>query len=399
MLIEPSAANYALSRLRETDFYRNVHSQLFRIIADIVQRGDVCDIITVGEEIRKNGLGDDLIEYVQLGLVESVPTAANIEHYTNIVLQCSRLREIIAGCTKIITACYNESDDAVEMLTSFAVEIMDRGRQSDLVRVGDVIREHLDIIEARSKAESTRLFSSGFPTMDRLFGKLGEPNLIVLKGRRGRGKTHLAINWAYRCAQQGRACVIYSLEMGMHQIIDRLMARWSNVDSRMFRHIRSDSDWQTAVDAANALYPAPVYVCDDSRSVAQMHAECRRARLAGVDIGLVVVDFAELIVPPRGGRREEEELKANARLLGQLARDVDCTVVLVSQVNREGIERGSEGIGNRADLLLAWAYDDTAGTGVLKAEKNRFGPGFSVTVGIDLKSSNAWEITTETTQQ
>lgn len=141
------------------------------------------------------------------------------------------------------------------------------------------------------------------------------------------------------------------------------------------------------------LHEASIYICDDESSVADMHHQCRRLKLQNVDLGLVIVDFAELIQPPPGMRSEEQELKTNARMLGHMANDLDCTVILLSQVNDQGGERGSRGIGNRADLLLGIIGDDPEY--VIDAEKNRFGPGFAVACGIDKSTSRIWEINRE----
>lgn len=390
MMLDETALHIGLSMLEPSDFYREYNAQLFEALQALADRNELCDAITLTNEMRSRGNLDT--EYI-LNVVESVPTAANVEHYARIVKRMSKLRKIIAMCTEIISAAYNEQDNVEDLFVDRALKLDANDNDDDgPVVVRDIIHEHIELLEARMSKQSTRLFTSGFPTMDYSFGKLGESQLIVLKGRRGRGKTHIAINTAYHAAQAGRAVVYYSLEMSAHQIIDRLMARWGGIDSHLFRSLRTSDDWRLAVSAANALYSAPVYICDVSRSVAQMHAECKRLKLAGVDIGLIVVDFAELITPPPGCQREEQELKTNARLLGDVGRDLDCTVLLLSQINKEGGERGSEGIGNRADLLLSWVCDTECSNGVLRSEKCRFGPSFAIPVHLDYKTSTAVEI-------
>lgn len=396
MMLEQTAMHAGLAKLKSSDFYRPTHSEIFDALSALAVRGEPVDQITLTEELRKRETLMEVggTEYL-FSLVDTLPTAANVEHYARIVYDKSKLRQVIAACTEIIAAAYEEESDVLDRLTAKALAISGEKSGDGPVLVSDVLHDHLQLLQERMNKDSGRLYSSGLPTLDNYFGKLGESQLIVLKGRRGKGKTHCAVHLTRKCALAGRAAVFYSLEMSQHQIIDRLLACFGDVDSRMFRCLRSDAEWSAACIAANELYGPAVYVCDDSKSVAQIHAETKRLQLTGVDVGLVVVDFAELITPPPGMRSEEQELKTSARLLGKVGRDLDCTVLLLSQANKEGGERGSEGIGNRADLLLSWIceYEDH---GILKAEKCRLGPGFEVKCGIDKRSSRLWELTEAT---
>ncbi len=392
MMLESQALHAALPMLKSSDFYRHEHQEVFDALQVMALRGEPCDLLTLSEELRQRDTLTNIggAEYL-MALVDSVPTSANVVHYAKQVRRKSLLRQIIAACSEITAAAYEETDGIEDMFTTRALQLCGDMPSEGPVLVSDVIHAHVDLLQERMNRDSTRLYASGFPTLDNYFGKLGESQFIVLKGRRGKGKTHFAIHLVQQCARAGRSALLYSLEMSMHQVLDRLMGCFGNVDSRTFRCLKSETDWAAAMSAAAALSEAQVYVCDDSRSVAQMHAEAKRLQLSGVDLGLVVVDFAELITPPTGQRSEEQELKTNARLLGKVGRDLDCTVLLISQCNKEGGERGSEGIGNRADLLLHWLCD-TDSRGSLHAEKNRFGPGFTIECGIDKRTSRLWEL-------
>ncbi len=395
MMLEPEALQTALGILKSSDFYRPTHATLFEALSAMALRGDPVDLLTLTEELRQREVLTEIggTEYL-MALVDTVPTAANATYYAHIVRDKSKLRQVIAACTEIAAAAYEEESDACQRFTARALEIAGELSSDGPVLVSDVLFKHLELLAERMDKDSKRLYSSGFPTLDKYFGKLGESQFIVIKGRRGKGKTHCAIHLIRKCALAGRAALFYSLEMSEHQVIDRLMACFGDVDSRLFRCLKTDTDWAAAAAAANELYGPQIYICDDTRSVAQIHAEAKRLQLKGVDLGLIVVDFAELITPPAGMRSEEQELKTNARLLGKVGRDLDCTVLLISQTNKEGGERGSEGIGNRADLLLSWLCDQER-RGVLKAEKCRFGPGFSIECGIDKRTSRMWEIAPE----
>jgi len=375
MMIEERALLRGIEMLSPDDFYRPVHAEIFRVLMSLADRGEPSDIITVQNELRSRNRLDECggTEYL-ITLVESVPTAANLEYYAGIVRWKSMLRKIITVSTEMAAAAYEEQEDVVERFASRALELTSQHECTDLVRVGDLIHDHIRLLEERNKTASTRLFGTGIPSLDKACGKLGESLYWVMKGRRGSGKTHWGIYEVYRCVRYGgRAAAIYSLEMSKHQVLDRLMACFSDLNSRMFRHVRDD-DWNVVVDAANRLYDAPIYICDSRKTVAQMYAACKRLKMQHVDLALVVVDYAELIKPPPGRWSREDELAEISDALGQMSKELDLTVLLLSQVNKRGEERGSEAIGNRADLLTAWLVDqDDDRFGELCIEKNRLG--------------------------
>lgn len=399
MMIEQGALLRGMELLNASDFYRPVHQTVFEALCAMGARSEPVDIITFSEELRKRGKLDDCggAEYLD-SLVNSVPTAARIEYYANDVRWKSTLRRVISIATEVAQAAYKGEDDVVERFAAKALELTSEREAGDLEKVSDMISDHLSLLNERRSATSERLFGSGIPTLDQVFGKLGEAQYWVIKGRRGSGKTHWGIYECYRCAEFGkRAAAIFSFEMSRHQVIDRLMACFGEVNSRMFRHVRDDEEWAAAIDAAKRLYEPSIYICDARKSVAQMHAACKRLKLQGVDLALVVADYAELIKPPPGRWSREDELGEISDSLGQMSKDLDLTVLLLSQVNKKGEERNSEAIGNRADLLTAWLPDgDDDRRGDLYIEKNRMGAGeMTIRCLMDKKCSRIGEVSDE----
>lgn len=395
MMIERSALLRGLELLSPGDFYRPVHSTIFQSLGAMAHRGEPVDLITLQEELKKHRQLTEVggTEYL-MSCTDRVPTAANLEHYAGIVLEKAKRRRVIAACAEVTATAFDEDseEDPTELFTAKALTLSTKGEKDGPRKVEGIIHEHWDRLEARKDRQDSKQFSSGFPTMDKLFGYLGEAYLVVLKGRRKKGKTHCVAHLARQASFKGRATVMYSLEMSEHHVINRLAACFGNVDSRLF-HRLTDEDWPTAAAAMGELAPAPIWVCDKPRTVARMASECRRLKIGGAPLGLVTVDFAELITAPPGQRSEEQELKTNARLLGDLAVELDCTVLLVSQANKEGGERGSEGIGNRCDLMLALSTDDGVSAGTLRGEFSRFGPPFKIPVRIDKATSRMGEVT------
>lgn len=391
MMIEQSALEDVRSILGREDFYRPAHQDIFAALCSLSDRNEPLDILTVSDELRKQGKLDDCggADYL-MSLAESVPTAANVEHYAKMVKHRAALRQMIAAGTEIAGLGYN-TEDKLDALMDRAEELVFklRGHKRDgVLRVGDLMYSYLNRLEERQNKDESRLFSSGIPTMDRLFGKLGESQLITLKARRGTGKTHAAIWLASRAMKAGRAAVFYSLEMFRWQLLDRFVSLVSGIDSRSLRYIQTEEDWRRAAEAAAQLHELPLCIVDESgTSTTAMRAQCRGLTMRGYDIGLVAIDFAELVGTHDGRRSLEQHLAANAQGLRGLANELDCTVLLLSQTNKDGHERNSEAIGNLSDLLLS--LDNN---GVLRAEKNRFGPGFSAQLDIDYSTSRISEI-------
>ncbi len=396
MMIDKAALHKGLELLRRSDFYRPVHEEIFEVLSALANRDEIVDHRTITDELEKRGKLEDIGGLAYIATLADAPiTALHAESYARIVLAKSKLRRIISSASEVMAAAYEEREDAAEFFASKALDCVTEREHEGLQRAGDLIPEHLDLIRDRHSKDSTKLFSSGFPTMDRLFGKLGEAQFIVLKGLRGKGKTHCSMHLTRQAVLKRRGAVLYSLEMSKHQILDRLMACFGNVDSRLFKSLDDDDTegWDRTAAAANELYEPAVYINDETGiTVAEMHSQCRGLQLRGVDIGLVIIDFAELIGPPPGMRSEEQELKANAAMLRRLANHVGCTVVLLSQVNDKGGERGSRAIGNLADLLLVLATDDDRSEMcTLESEKNRFGPGFGFDCVIDKRTGRMGE--------
>lgn len=267
-------------------------------------------------------------------------------------------------------------------------------QQGGLLFVHDMLSKHLEILRERQDSESRNLYTSGFPSIDRFFGRWGEPRLIVLKARRGTGKTHFLVETSMRCVKSGRVAAVFSMEMNRHQFIDRCIAHEGGIDSLKLNGKMSQEQLDKALVGINRLDLLPLAISDKcGLTASDIHAECRALVVKGHNIGYVGIDYAELLGFPPRAQSGEEALRRNAEGLRNIANDLNCTVVLLSQMNKDGGERGCEGIGNAADLLLAMA--DVEGQMMITTEKNRFGPGFSFPVTIDKTTSRMGELEDE----
>jgi replicative DNA helicase len=395
MMLEHSCIAGIRNILDVQDFYRITHQAMFGVIGKLYDAGEPIDIISVNAECRKNKTLQDMESEYVFTLAESVPTAANAESYARRVkTESKRRKQQELGRLLTVAASMPDSDpDGISEILVRELSDIGASQPSGEIDAYKMLDSYWERYEKRSVTNDTKLYTSGFSKMDSMFGKLGEAQFIILKGRRGSGKTHAMINFSVKCAAHKRTAVIFSYEMSKYQLLDRYIANITGTDSQALRVVTTDS--ATAISkAAVQLSEYSIKLFESGgMSVSAIRMACHALINQGCDIGFIGLDFIELVSGSRSHNREQE-LGQVARELKDLATEIDTTIVALSQVNKEGAERGSEGIGNLADLLLHWMQDTDGNKkiGILAAEKNRFGPGFTINCGIDLRVSNIWEI-------
>jgi replicative DNA helicase len=391
MMIDESWKALAIATriLQAGDFYRMAHQEIFDALASLKKRDEPADMITLQEELktRKKLVDCGGTEYL-MSLVDSVPTAANVEHYAHVVKRHSSIRKLALKTDELSHKIGNPDVDPKALMNWIRSEVdqLSLDEKRGLIPMGDLQLSYWDVLELRKKLADQHGWKFGLPTLDTSFGGCHNAQMIVLKGNRGSGKTHFAIHSTMRCVSSGRAAAFFSMEMSTHQLMDRITAYVSGVDSLDLRKMR-DELWEPVAKAMSSIGSLPVFIDDETGlTVTEMRTECEILQTQGIDLGLVVIDFAELIGGPSMGSREQE-LSTIARGLRQMSKALNCTVMLLSQVNSQGGERWSQAIGNVADLILHWKKEDN----LLHVEKNRFGPEPVITCGIDKRTSCIWE--------
>jgi len=394
MLLDAKAIITVSNILDATDWYRPAHALIHRAIHAMQNREEPVDHLTLQAQLSNTGALQAAggLEYL-FTLAESVPTAANAEHYARQVKTAAIRRrqieiahELIAGANDAET----DTETVAAEVTRKLVGVM-TGSRTQMHKVADLANKHYDSLSANVERSRAKQWRTGIPTIDDKFDTIGEARLVVLKARRGSGKTHIGVDWAYHCAYHGRTAVIYSLEMNAMAMCARVTARAGGVDSRTMSRPVTDNDWVSVASASAAVQNLPVLIsAGRGVTTAKMSQQLSALKAEGADIGLVVIDYAELIGSPPGKQSREQELSSIAIDLQQVADTVDGTVLLLSQTNKEGGERYSEAIGNSADLLLHWEAVD--GGYLLTAEKSRFGRSFRVPCRLDCRISAVSEI-------
>ncbi len=341
MMIERSALEKGLEILRAEDFYRPAHQEVFDALSSLAERDEPADLITLQEELRKRGKLDDCggTEYL-MALVDSVPATANVEHYAKIVEHKSILRRLIAAGAQIIALAQDE-DEEIDTITDKAERlIFDVGQR----RLGEyfqpitpLVMQTWEWIERRyhDKGEASGV-PTGFSNLDHMTSGLQPSDFIIIAARPSMGKTALALNIALNAALQGKQTVaIFTIEMSAEQLVQRMVCSEARANAHRLRtgHFQ-DEEWDRIAKASGKLYDTPIFIDDTTDITAlAMRAKCRRLK-AEHGLGLVIVDYLQLMRSHRNIENRTQEISEIARGLKSLARELKVPVVALSQLNR-----------------------------------------------------------------
>lgn len=349
ILIENEALHQVLEILSASDFYREAHRKIFSAMLQLYERNEPVDLITLSEILKKK---DELeavggLEYLNQ-LVSSVPTAANISYYANIVKEKSLLRKIIHRATEIINEGYGNSRDINEFLDRaerLIFEISEDRVRPSFFPLKDILKTSFKTIEKLyEKRQLITGVPTGFTKLDELTSGLQPSDLIIVAGRPSMGKTTFALNITQHAAiEAGITSAIFSLEMAKEQLALRMLCSEAKVDAHRLRGgFLSESDWPKLTRAAGILSEAPIFIDDTPAiSVLEMRAKARRLK-AEHNLGLIVVDYLQLMRGRADSETREQEISDISRSLKALAKELNIPVVALSQLNRRVEDRGDK---------------------------------------------------------
>ncbi len=378
ILLENEAINRTLEILVPEDLYRENHRKIFRAMIDLNERNEPCDLVTLTSILKKKGELEEVGGGAYLAtLVDYVPTAANIAYYCKIVKEKGLTRRLISAATDIVTRGYDDQMEVAELLDNaqkVIFEISENKLRPAFFPVSAVLKDTIKNIELLyEKKEHVTGVPTGFIDLDEKTAGFQRGDLIIIAGRPSMGKTAFALNIAQYAAlhsEQKTPVAIFSLEMSKEQLVTRLLCSEARIDASRLRtgHL-IDNDWEKLARGAGKLHEAKIFIDDSPAiSVLEMRAKCRRLR-AEHHIGLIIVDYLQLM---RGGANPEsrqQEISEISRSLKALAKELDVPVVALSQLNR-GLEnrtdkrpmmsdlRESGAIEQDADLIM-FVYRDT----------------------------------------
>jgi replicative DNA helicase len=366
IMLDNQALNKVMDVLVADDFYREAHQKIYAAMIDLSLKGEAIDLVTVTERLKARGQLDLAggVAYVTM-LVDTLPTAANILSYARIVREKAVLRCLIAAATGIVGSCYGEIDNVDELMDEAEkaiFEVADRRIAPTFSHIKSIVKDSFKTIERLY--ESQQLITgvpSGFTDLDRMTSGFQRSDLIIIAGRPSMGKTAFALNIAQHAAiQAGVPVAVFSLEMSKEQLVLRMLCSEAEVDAHRLRSgFLARSDWPKLTRAAGVLSEVPMFIDDTpAMSVLEMRAKARRLK-AEYDVGLIVVDYLQLMRSPYSAESREREISDISRSLKALAKELNLPVVALSQLNR-GVESRQDKRPQLSDLRESGAIEQDA---------------------------------------
>jgi replicative DNA helicase len=348
MMLERYAIEKALELLIPEDFYREAHRVLFEAMAAMANRNEPVDLTTLSEELRRTARLEIVggLPYLA-SLLHVVPTPANIEYYAKIVQSKAILRNLISASTQITAWGYDarerEVDELVDRSEQLIFSVGNRSMGRYFSPLGPLLHEQFERLDqlANQRTMVTGR-STGYPDLDYMTSGFQPSDLIIIAARPSMGKSSLAMSIATSVAQSDEGPVaVFSLEMSKEQLVLRMMCSEAQVDSRRMRTAGAltADEWDHIANAVDRLWGLPVFI-DDSTDITavQIRAKARRLKAEYGKLGLIVVDYLQLLRGARGEENRNQEISDIARGLKSLARELSVPVVALSQLSRN-VER------------------------------------------------------------
>lgn len=367
MLTDKDSVISAIEVLKEDAFYREDNKAIYSAILGLYARSEPIDIITVKAELVENGNFERVggLEYLA-SLPERVPTTANVEKYIKIVDEKAMLRNLINMSNELVALGYDETEEVdkiMDMAEKKVFELSQKKNSKGYSAIKDVLVESFAKLEElyNQKGKISGI-PTGFADFDLRTSGLHNSDLIILAARPAMGKSAFAINVATNVAvQAGKGVAIFNLEMSKEQVGNRILCSEAMVDSNKIRTGQvEDEDWVKLASTLGRLSDAPIYIDDTAGiSIMEIRAKCRKLKLEK-DIGLVVIDYLQLI-QGSGNRNSsrEQEISEISRSLKILAKELDIPVIALSQLSRS-VEKRDDKRPMLSDLRESGAIEQDA---------------------------------------
>ncbi len=402
LMLDNNAWDQVADRVGEDDFYRRDHRLIFRAIESLAESGQPMDAVTLSEWLKSNDELDNAGGLAYLGLLaRDTPSAANIRAYADIVREQSVLRQLIEAGTEVASSGFNpEGQSSADLLDHAERKIFEIAEQSGrnrrgFVGVRDVLPAVVDRIDTLYHQDSDVTgLATGFTDLDRMTSGLQNGDLVIVAGRPSMGKTTLAMNIAEAAAlQEGPPTAVFSMEMPADSLAMRMLASLGRVELQKIRSGRlGDDDWPRLTSTMNLLSQAKLYI-DDTPGLTptEMRARCRRLKREH-GLGLVLVDYLQLMQLPGFKENRAAEISEISRSLKGMAKELGVPVIVLSQLNRSLEQRPNKrpvmsdlresgAIEQDADVIVFIYRDEVynedspdAGTAEIIIGKQRNGP-------------------------
>jgi replicative DNA helicase len=366
VLLENEALNRALEVLRPEDFYRESHRKIFTSLITLSDRNEPADLVTLTSVLKEQGALEEVGGSAYLStLVDFVPTAANISYYCKLVKEKAISRELIKVATEIATRGYEggEVEASLDWAEGEIFKIANMKSRPSYFSTKDIVKDTIRTIEKLyDRKEQITGVPTGFSGLDNMTSGLQGGDLIIIAGRPSMGKTAFCLNLVEYASMHISApvpAVIFSLEMSKEQLVQRLLCSVARIDATRVRNGKlAQSEFPTLVNAAGIIAEAPIYIDDTPAiSVLELRAKARRLK-AEKNIGLVVVDYLQLM-QGKNTENRQQEISEISRSLKALAKELSIPVIALSQLNRS-LESRTDKRPLLADLRESGAIEQDA---------------------------------------
>lgn len=355
-----------LDILSAEDFYRTAHQKIFKTITEMSHKNEPIDLVTLANALKSNNQLNEIGGAVYLAkLMDTAPIPANAVEYAKIIRDNASLRRMIKAASDISNRCFDNTegvDDVIDFAESIIFEIADNKSKPSYYPISQAIDMNIDaLVERRGNKSLISGIPTGFKKLDTLTSGLQGSDLIILAARPGMGKTAFSLNLARNIAVDSETPVLFfSLEMSKEQLSMRLLCSEARIDSSSVRSgFFSDEDWNKLTDAADILSESPIFL-DDSSELTSLDVKTKARRLKlEKNIGLIIIDYLQLMKPRSAMDRRDLEISEMSRSLKALAKELNIPIIALSQLNRR-LEERSDKRPQLSDLRESGALEQDA---------------------------------------
>ncbi|KAF1302633.1 MULTISPECIES: replicative DNA helicase [Enterococcus] len=345
IFLEPDELINAMEVVEAKDFYQRRHQIIFQGMINLSDRNEAIDVVTLKAEVEKSNALEDIggVSYL-VELSQTTPYAGSIGFYAKIVSDKALLRNLIQAANQIVTEGFEQSGDIsaiVENAEKRILEVSERRNSNGFQMIADVLTQAIENIDqlAQNNEEITGL-PTGYPALDKMTAGLQEEELIILAARPAVGKTAFALNIAQNIGTKtDRSVAIFSLEMGAESLVRRMLCAEGSIEAS---HLRTgqltEEEWRNLIIAMGSLSKANIYIDDTPGiKISEIRARCRRLAQEKKNLGLILIDYLQLI-EGTGRENRQQEVSEISRQLKKLAKELKVPVIALSQLSR-GVEQ------------------------------------------------------------
>ena len=370
LMLDKDAIIKVANLMRVGDFYKDDHNLIYEAMLELYEKREPIDVLSLSNRLEeKNQLEKIGGSSYLTGLVNSVPSSSNVEHYAKVVQKKSTLRKLITISSEIVELGYKEEEDVEKLLDTAEQKLFSVSQKyikQDFVSIKSILETAFNRIDKLHKGgNKLRGIPSGFPDLDNILAGFQKSDLVILAARPSIGKTSLALDLARQIATKQKVPVgIFSLEMSSDQLIDRMLAAESGVDLWRLRTGRlksgeGDDDFQRIGEAMGTLSEAPIFIDDaGSANIMEIRTMARRLQ-AEQNVGVLIVDYLQLMEGRSGGDNRVNEISEISRSLKQLAKELNIPIIALSQLSR-AVESRNPQIPKLSDLRESGSIEQDA---------------------------------------